>query len=46
MTDRKQYVNIRDKFSDNREIVCRVPQGSILGLKFLIIYMNLFALFD
>ena len=40
MTNRKQYVNIEDTFSEYKEILCGVPQGSILGPKSLIIYIN------
>ena len=40
MTSRKQYVNIQDTSSDNKEILCGVPQGSILGPKLVIIYIN------
>ena len=40
MTSRKQYVNIQDTSSEHKEILCGVPQGSILGPKLFIIYMN------
>ena len=40
MTSRKQYVNIQDKSSEHKEILCGVPQGSILGPKLIIIYIN------
>ena len=37
---RKQYVNINDQISDELDILCGVPQGSILGLLLFIIYIN------
>ena len=40
MTSRKQYVNIQDTSPEHIEIPCGVPQGSILGAKLFIIYIN------
>ena len=40
LTSRKQYVNIQDTSSEHKEILCVVPQGSIIGPKLLIIYIN------
>ena len=40
MTSRKQYVNIQDTSSEHKEILCGVPQGSILGPKLFLIYIN------
>ena len=36
LSDREQYVSINDGHSNKEKITCGVPQGSILGLLFLI----------
>ena len=38
--NRQQYVNINDHESDMANVVCGVPQGSILGPKLFISYIN------
>ena len=40
LTNRKQYVQIGDKCSTFMDIMCGVPQGSILGPKLFIMYIN------
>ena len=40
LTSRKQYVNIQDTSSEHKEILCGIPQGSTLGPKLFIIYIN------
>ena len=38
--DREQYVQMGDTISNNRNIDCGNPQGSILGPKLFILYIN------
>ena len=38
--NRQQYVNINDEESDMANVVCGVPQGSIIGPKLFILYIN------
>ena len=40
LSDRKQYVSFKNSVSDMKAIKLGVPQGSILGPLFYIIYMN------
>ena len=43
LSDRKQYVQYSDGKSDLKGVLHGVPQGSILGSKFYIIYANDFS---
>ena len=40
LTSRKQYVKLEDCESDKLEVLCGVPQGSILGPKLFILYIS------
>ena len=40
LENRKQFVQYDDAISDCKDILCGVPQGSILGPKLLISYIN------
>ena len=40
LSNKKQFVNIDGRSSDVLDVICRVPQGSILGPTLFILYIN------
>jgi len=46
LNNRKQYVQLTDVKSELLEIKCGVPQGSILGPKLFILYIDIFDICD
>ena len=40
LANRQQFVQLHDSRSSNQIITCRVPQGSILGLLWLLLEKN------
>ena len=40
LSHRKQFVEYDDVKSSFKDIVCEIPQGSILGPKLFILYIN------
>ena len=40
LTNRKQFIYFNDVSSEKKNIICEVPQGSILGPLLFILYVN------
>ena len=40
LTERKQYVNVDNCSSDIKNVLCGIPQGSIIGPKLFTLYIN------
>ena len=46
LCERKQYVSVNSCNSEAMNVVCGVPQGSILGPKLCILYVNDYAMYQ